>query len=173
MQSKNFNTSVVNKSLVISYLPFVACRLPLALCILPLSLCLFLSSCKQQVKLPQQEAEGLSADFVQFYDKFHNDSVYQMAHIAFPLEGFPSGAMADSIKDVANFRWTADKWVMHRPMTLTDSLYSRRFEQPMPIMVNEVIIDKKTKYGILRRFLKRDNDWQLIYYSDMNRMENK
>ncbi len=134
---------------------------------------LLLPSCKNEVKLPKDEAQGLTEDFVQFYDKFHNDSVYQMAHIQFPLEGYPSGSLADSIKDVASFRWTADKWVMHRPMEANDSLYSRQFEQPMPIMVNEVIIDKKTKYGMMRRFLKRDSEWQLIFYSDMNRIESK
>ena len=134
---------------------------------------LFLTSCRNEVKLPKQEAQGLSEDFVQFYDKFHNDSLYQMAHIQFPLEGYPSGNLADSIKDVARFRWTADKWIMHHPLSPNDSLYVRQFEQPMPIMVNEVIIDKKTRYGMLRRFLKRDNEWQLIFYSDMNRMENK
>ncbi len=130
-------------------------------------------SCKNDVKLSQKEAQGLSEEFVTFYNKFHNDSAYQMAHIQFPLEGYPSGNLSDSTKNVSEFRWTADKWVMHRLGQFSDSLYVREFEQPMPIMVNEIIIEKKSKYGIMRRFLKRDNDWMLIFYSDMNRLENK
>lgn len=134
---------------------------------------LFLTSCKQDVKLSQQDAQGLSEDFVTFYNKFHNDKAYQLKHIQFPLEGFPSGSLSDSVKNVSEFRWTPDKWVMHRLAQFNDSLYIREFEQPMPIMVNEIIIEKKSKYGIMRRFLKRDNEWMLIFYSDMNRLENK
>ena len=134
---------------------------------------LLLISCKNDIKLSQKEAQGLSEDFVTFYNKFHNDSAFQMAHIQFPLEGYPTGNLSDSIGNVADFRWTADKWVLHRLDQFSDSLYVRQFEQPMPIMVNEIIIEKKSTYGMTRRFLKRDNDWQLIFYSDMNRLESK
>lgn len=134
---------------------------------------LWVASCKNEPKLSNTETQGLTEDFVQFYNKFHSDSAYQMAHIQFPLEGYPSGNLADSIKNVNDFRWTADKWIMHRLPQFSDSLYSRQFEQPMPIMVNEIIIEKKRNYGTLRRFLKRDNEWFLIFYSDMNRLEGK
>lgn len=130
-------------------------------------------ACKNEPKLSKAETQGLTEDFVQFYNKFHSDSAYQMAHIQFPLEGYPSGNLADSVGNVADFRWTADKWVMHRLPQFNDSLYARQFEQPMPIMVNEIIIEKAKNYGTLRRFLKRDNEWFLIFYSDMNRLETK
>lgn len=158
MQLKNVN----NHSLLLTF-----CSLPFAFCLL-----LFVG-CKNEPKLSQQETQGLTEDFVKFYDKFHSDSVYQMAHIQFPLEGYPSGNLADSTQNVADFRWTADKWVMHRLPQFNDTLYSRQFEQPMPIMVNEIIIEKARNYGTLRRFLKRENEWYLIFYSDMNRLENK
>ena len=134
---------------------------------------LFMISCKNDIKLSEKEAQGLPEDFVTFYNTFHNDSAFQMAHIQFPLEGYPSGNLSDSTQNVADFRWTADKWVMHRLSQFNDSLYVRQFEQPMPIMINEIILEKKSKYGILCRFLKRDNEWQLIFYSDMNRLESK
>ncbi len=134
---------------------------------------LFLTSCKNDKKLSEKDAQGLSEDFVTFYNRFHNDKAYQLAHIQFPLEGLPSGNLSDSVKNVSDFRWTSDKWVMQSLAQFNDSLYIREFEQPMPIMVNEIIIEKKSKYGIMRRFLKRDNEWMLIFYSDMNRLENK
>lgn len=134
---------------------------------------LFLTSCKNDVKLSEKYAQGLSEDFVTFYNRFHNDKAYQLKHIQFPLEGLPSGNLPDSVKNISEFRWTSNKWVMHRLAQFNDTLYIREFEQPMPFMVNEIIIEKKSKYGIMRRFVKRDNEWMLIFYSDMNRLESK
>jgi hypothetical protein len=129
-----------------------------------------ITSCKRQPPaLNQTEAEGLAADFVQFYEKFHADSAYQMAHISFPLEGYPMSP--DSATLANNFRWTADKWAMHRGNMFVDSLYTRRFDSPLPNMITEVIIQKDRPFGTYRRFLKRDDGWYLIFYSDMNRMD--
>ena len=55
-------------------------------------------------------------------------------------------------------------------MMYADSLYTRKFDMPMPTVITEVIMQKQTTFGTYRRFLKRDNDWMLIFYSDMNRM---
>jgi hypothetical protein len=52
-----------------------------------------------------------------------------------------------------------------------DSLYSRKFDSPLPTIITEVIKQKDTPYGSYRRFLKRDDAWYLIFYSDMNRMD--
>ena len=46
----------------------------------------------------------IPSDFLVFYTQFHSDSSYQMAHIAFPLEGLPE--YADStILAKGNFKW--------------------------------------------------------------------
>jgi hypothetical protein len=135
-----------------------------------LILALFIVSCKPQPPaLKQEEAATLAADFVMFYEKFHADSAFQMAHISFPLEGYPMAP--DSATLASNFRWTADKWVMHRGSMFIDSLYTRKFDSPLPTMITEVIKQKGTPYGSYRRFLKRDDSWYLIFYSDMNRMD--
>jgi hypothetical protein len=136
--------------------------------------CLIISfllvSCKQNPPaLKQAEADGLAADFVQFYEKFHADSTYQMAHITFPLEGYPMSP--DSATLANNFRWTPDKWAMHRGSMFVDSLYTRRFDSPLPNMITEVIMQRDKPYGTYRRFLKRDDGWYLIFYSDMNRID--
>jgi hypothetical protein len=134
---------------------------------------IFLPACQQaNHKLPQEVAKDLPTDFVAFYDKFHADSAYQMAHIQFPLEGYPSGNMADSV-DINQFRWTVENWAMHRAANFTDSLFKRQFEIPMPNVVNETILQKNTQYGTYRRFLKRGEDWFLIFYSDVNKIEEK
>ena len=136
---------------------------------------LFLSSCKNDVKLPEQDAKGLGLPdgFAEFYNKFHKDSLFQVAHIDFPLEGYPSGLQKDSTQNAESFRWTADKWQMQSLQFFNDVDFTRTFESPMPIVVNEIIIQKQNGYGTLRRFLNRDDGWHLIFYSDMNRLENR
>jgi hypothetical protein len=133
-----------------------------------LILALLLLSCKrQEPALKKEEVAGLPPDFVTFYEKFHSDSLYQMAHISFPLEGYPSAP--DSATLANKFHWTADKWMMHR--TFPDSLYNRKFDMPMQSVVTEWIMQKNVPYGTYRRFLKRGDSWSLIFYSDMNRID--
>lgn len=129
-----------------------------------------MTSCKRNEPiLKQAEVAELPADFVAFYEKFHADSAFQMAHISFPLEGYPMSP--DSATLASNFRWTADKWLMHKGLMFVDSLYNRRFDSPIPTVITEVIMQKDRPYGTYRRFLKRDDSWMLIFYSDMNRID--
>jgi Domain of unknown function (DUF4348) len=131
---------------------------------------LFLTDCKRKDPVLKGQVQGLPDDFVAFYEKFHADSAYQMAHIQFPLEGYP--AQADSLVLAAgDFRWTADKWVMHRMQAFTDSLYNRTFDVSIPGIVNETIRQKNTPFGMYRRFYKRGEDWTLILYADMNPLQ--
>ena len=136
-----------------------------------LILLIFLTNCRQKPALQQQEITALPADFVAFYEKFHADSAYQMAHIQFPLEGYPQAP--DSATLAANFHRTADKWLMHRSTMFVDSLYTRQFDVPMEGLVNEIIMQRNVPYGTYRRFFKRSDGWFLIFYSDMNRIEKR
>ena len=62
---------------------------------------LIFTNCNRQKEakesLSKEVSKELPADFVAFYEKFHQDSAYQMAHIIFPLEGYP--AQVDSATD--------------------------------------------------------------------------
>jgi Domain of unknown function (DUF4348) len=131
---------------------------------------LLIASCKRNEPiLKQAEVAELPADFVSFYEKFHADSLFQMAHISFPLEGYPMSP--DSATLASNFRWTSDKWLMHKGLMFVDSLYTRRFDMPLPTVITEVIMQRDRPFGTYRRFLKRDDSWFLIFYSDMNRID--
>ena len=124
-------------------------------------------ACKQKNNLSDTEKKELPPDFVTFYAKFHNDSIFQLAHIQFPLPGFPS--QVDSIAN--NFQWTKETWRMHRTENFSDTLFTRTFEMPLPNCVNETVVLKNTPLGTFRRFYKRDNDWFLIFYADMNKIQ--
>lgn len=125
------------------------------------------ASCKKKTALKNEESEGLPKDFVAFYEQFHKDSVYQMAHITFPLDGYPTQADS-SIFDKGGYRWQKENWKMHKLNFFNDTLYTRQFQAPIEGVVIEVVKQNNTPFGIYRRFFKRGNEWFLIFYSDMN-----
>ncbi len=121
---------------------------------------------KNNVAVSSAGWEQLPSDFHAFYEKFHGDSTFQMAHIHFPLAGLPNGA--DSTQ-IGNFFWQQSDWEMHRMPT--DTSFLRIYSVPMSGFVNEVIKQKTPPYiGISRRFAKIGDDWQLIHYVNANEM---
>ena len=127
---------------------------------------------KKEVKesLSKEVTKELPADFVTFYEKFHQDSAYQIAHIIFPLEGYPSQVDSATVAE-GTFRWYADTWRMHKMAGFTSSDFTRTFDQAIPGIVNETIRQNGTPFGMFRRYYKRGDDWFLIMYSDMNPMK--
>lgn len=107
--------------------------------------------------------------FALFYEKFHQDSIFQIEHITFPLEGVP--VQADSAGMVSNsFRWQKSDWVMHKQFDLSSSDYEREFLPIGETILVEKIIHKNTGFGMIRRFAKLGEDWYLIYYVGMNKL---
>ena len=54
-------------------------------------------------------------DFMDFYMKFHQDSIYQMEHIQFPLKGMPAMAIDLAQDSINNFYWQEEEWKVHKP----------------------------------------------------------
>ena len=134
---------------------------------------LLLTNCNRQKEakesLSKEVTKDLPADFVAFYEKFHQDSAYQMAHIVFPLEGYPSQVDSATLAD-GTFRWQAENWRIHKMAAFTSSEFTRSFEQTIPGVVNETVRQNGTPYAMFRRYYKRGDEWFLIMYSDMNPM---
>lgn len=126
--------------------------------------------CKQDKKLSNQDARILPVDFIPFYEKFHRDSVFQMAHIQFPLDGLPS--QADSTM-TGLYKYTPENWTFQTLKGFNETDFTRRFESPIPELVNESIIQNGIGFGTYRRFYKRNGQWKLIYYSDVNKISER
>ncbi len=116
----------------------------------------------------QQEEDSLPADFMNFYMRFHTDSLYQMAHITFPVEGYLPNVAVDSVAPQAH-QWQREEWRMHRPIN-NDSGDFRQEYETLNNMVVEYIINDDEKMAMERRFTKLGKDWYLIYYMGMNRV---
>lgn len=111
----------------------------------------------------------LPEGFADFYQRFHSDSIYQMQHIVFPLEGLPDNA--DSLTLASqNFHWQAEDWRMQRQFDFEMSEFKRDIIPLNENMVLERIIHKSGELGMVRRFALVGNEWHLIYYAGLNRL---
>ena len=103
---------------------------------------------------------GLPADFDAFYERFHADSAYQMAHVTWPLDGNIVTNAAGVSRDE---QWVPADWRLHRPVDLGDS-YVREVSNDEDELVTERIKTREGKYILERRFAKLGGDWYLIWY---------
>ncbi len=130
-----------------------------------LLIALFLCSCRNKTPDKDQGREvSIPMDFYDFYEKFHVDSLYQMQHILFPLEGIPA---TDSLRN-DRFRWTAEEWRLHRPFDDMGGTFSRSLYDINSVII-EKISDQSGAYTMERRWVKMGEDWTMIYYKEMGR----
>lgn len=141
-----------------------------------LALVLFLVACGNN----QQEQETtdtpettplqkLPAGFADFYQQFHSDSVFQVSHIVFPLEGLPDNA--DSLTIATNdYRWQPENWRMQRQFDFEMSEFKREILPLNENMVLERIVHQNGEFGMVRRFAIVGGEWHLIYYAGMNKL---
>lgn len=127
---------------------------------------LFLFSCKQKENTAAPNGDTLPKDFITFYERFLSDSLYQMEHINFPLEGIPDNALSKDNQS-SDFRWELDSWIMHRPIPSDSTGFSSSFSQLGPIIIEE-IKHESGQYGMLRRFANSGDEWRLIFYAGLN-----
>ena len=126
---------------------------------------LFCKNTPKTAAQPEGEVVELAADFVKFYEQFHADSVFQLAHIQFPLpergaEKMPDGSI--SIK----LHWTAEDWRMMSLPPLNTGEFTRDFMPISPeLMIEKIGTAKDVGFQIERRWAKLGGEWMLIYYS--------
>ncbi len=144
--------------------------------LLVLSLCL--TNCKKSGSTEQTLAseteeviDTLPDDFVEFFELFHSDSVYQMEHINFPLEGLPSSLEETDTVATQRFFWQRKEWVKHNPFTDPSGQFEHWYEVLDPRIIEHWVQLKGTRMVIHRRFAKLDDGWYLIYYAGMRPAE--
>lgn len=127
-------------------------------------------SCKTDVKVNDNESKQKAfmpdKSFAPFYERFHNDSVYQLAHINFPLQGMPQ--RIDSVGlATQEFYWEKGAWTFQQDFDEKETGFSKTVNAVSPTMVEETIVDRSGQFGIVRRFVKIDGEWYLIYFSGL------
>ncbi len=129
--------------------------------------------CKPKPDLPvntpveEQVADTLPSDFVEFYDKFHTDSLYQMEHILFPLEGLPNSLGDGDTTSTNRFFWKREEWKKHNHFTDPSGQFEHWYQVIDERLIEHWVLMKGTDMVIHRRFAKLDNGWYLIYYAGL------
>ncbi len=128
-------------------------------------LALVCTACGTDSTTPSSRTDlGLPDAFEEFYDKFHEDTAYQMQHISFPLEGLRAFSSIDS--SVQNRPWTKNEWVYHSRID-PEIGYQVEFDVLTDEFITETITDTSGTYAMQRRFALTSDGWQLIYYVEM------
>ncbi len=109
----------------------------------------------------------LPQDFVDFFQKFHTDSVFQMERIQWPMQGEET-VQVDSMRTKIPKTWTTENWAIHHLPDFQDGMFERKFSMLGEEMVIEVVFNKNIGLRQERRFAKvAGDDWAMIYYSEM------
>ena len=137
---------------------------------LAFALILSLTSCGQKEKGVEVKPSGvgdteLPEEFLSFYDRFHSDSLYQIEHILFPLQGQKFRGSEEEWVD-ENFKWQKETWRMHKPFDEMEGSFKQEFTSFEGI-VTEVTQDVYGQFNMVRRFAKMDSTYYLIYYKAM------
>ncbi len=123
---------------------------------------------EQELVQDEVSPSGLPTGFRKFYENFHRDSVFQLNHIRFPLEGIPEREM--EALELNDFFWKKEDWTLHRPFNPMDGSFVRDFQPLGEGMVVETIRHTEANYAMQRRFFRDGNEWYLIYYAAMNKL---
>lgn len=136
-----------------------------------LSILLCFTACNSSEQ-PQEETINeetmidLPGDFAVFYKTFHEDSLFQMSRIMWPLQGLET---TDAGENIVNGKYyhSKENWLMHRRMT-KDTGFSGSMKLLGEDLIEETLIDGNGQFGMQRRFSKFGEEWYLIYYSGLN-----
>ena len=121
-----------------------------------------LAACKNDKEVANEPTEvfvEIPEDFLDFYEKFHSDSVFQVNHTLFPLKEKSDGSY-----------WQKAEWRMHQAFDSQNGSYTREFDNFNGILI-ETILEKNGAFMIKRRFAKFGDSYNLIYYSIDNQLE--
>ncbi|MEE9439932.1 MAG: hypothetical protein V3V14_13075 [Saprospiraceae bacterium] len=111
----------------------------------------------------EQGKRTLPSDFYSFYDNFHSDSIFQLDHILFPLQGM--GANIDSA-GIYPKTWQQETWKLHRAFNNQAGTFERSFTNVNGI-ITEFISANGGLFSMEKRYTKLNNSWHLIYYKEL------
>jgi len=103
-------------------------------------------------------------NFKAFNTRFHNDSVYQLNRIKFPLEG-------KYVDGLEQHSWAKNNWKMHKtPVSQTSPgpEYSHIYEETADTLIIEKLWIENSGSNFERRFKLIDGKWYLVYCMDVN-----
>lgn len=103
-------------------------------------------------------------EFSIFYDRYLNDSLFQMSRIKFPLPGINTEEM--SLSDTVYY-WHKETWALHKNSRIDTSIYNSKKMVTDTLAVVEISLED-SGFLIRSEFRPIDGKWYLTYYIDSN-----
>lgn len=123
------------------------------------------SESMEETSTTEETTKQLPDDFLSFYDQFGKDSIFQLEHIVFPLDG--ERALEDGEKSAdTSVKWQKEDWKFQRTFDDMGGSFKQEFIDFHGI-ITEVTHDHTATYIMTRRFSKIGDEWMLIYYQEM------
>lgn len=115
-------------------------------------------SCQQN-----KQPHLVNEEFDQFYYKYHSDTLFQLRHTKFPVQGrMIHNEDFDTKTPIVRHR---DGWMIHTLDGFNDDEFVRTLTPVGDDLVVEEIIQLQTNFKIVRRWEKVEGKWFLIYYA--------
>ena len=121
-------------------------------------------------KTASEDKKTEKENFDGFFNKFYQDTVFQISRIKFPLKGFYMTSerigIGDSLgPDHDNFEWNKEKW---RQTTFCvsdkDTIEFKINRITTDTIITREIIAKKGNMKIVERYKLLDDKWFLVHY---------
>ena len=107
--------------------------------------------------------KSLPSDFIDFYEQFQSDSLFQISHILEPIKVYD---YTDSLGAI-EYMLPLKDWVLHRPFDSQGNTFERVFEVVSDQLIVEQIFNAQYGFDMKRRYAKMNGEWMLIYYKKM------
>jgi hypothetical protein len=135
-----------------------------------LSLIIFCISCNAQTK---------NESFESFYDKFLNDSSFQINRIVFPLPGgylsagdrIPSDVAKElgiEVEEEKEYYWEKDGWIALKKIDLDTTIYKTEIKRINDSVVHVRDYIKASGFEVIGHYKQKENKWYLVYYDESN-----
>lgn len=123
-----------------------------------------LINCKSSQKSTSKfvESKATIEDFNGFYDRFHNDFLFQISRITFPLNGL-------NIDGLDENEWTKDNWPLMktRIYDIDTTQFKIEYKKTKNTFAQKFWL-KDSSFGSEYRFELLGNKWFLVYAMDSN-----
>ena len=117
-------------------------------------------------------------EFETFYQKFYDDSIFQISRVKFPLPGYNSNEVSGIPEDFAQeqginfdqepFFWSKDSWRLVEPLEKQDVDIQKALNES-DTLVTEKLFIPNSGFLIEKRFERADDGkWYLTYYYYQN-----
>ena len=117
------------------------------------------------------EMTDLPKDFLSFYQQFHSDSAYQIAHIEWPLKGEKMEKTESGGNKKVLTEWEPENWKFLQLPDVNDVGLKRYYETMSNVLIIERLQYPMVNFGLERQFYKDENNaWKLIYYAEMQEL---